>query len=133
MAKTVAQLNEQIQRIQKQIEAVEAKEARGVVTRIREAIEHYGLTPEDLFGDRLPAKRGGVAIGGSVKKAKAPRNVVPETPSAKRSGPKKGGKLPPKFSDGAGNTWSGRGSTSLWLKDAIAAGKAKEDFAIKAE
>ena len=36
-----------------------------------------------------------------------------------------------KFLDSvSGNAWTGRGKTPLWLKAALAAGKAKEDFAV---
>jgi DNA-binding protein H-NS len=34
-----------------------------------------------------------------------------------------------KFSDGAGNSWSGRGPKPKWIKEALAAGKKLEDLA----
>ena len=37
-------------------------------------------------------------------------------------------KAPPKFGDGTGNTWSGRGQKPKWLKAALAAGRSLEDF-----
>jgi DNA-binding protein H-NS len=33
-----------------------------------------------------------------------------------------------KFRDEQGNTWGGRGPQPRWLRDAIAAGKSKDDF-----
>ena len=35
-----------------------------------------------------------------------------------------------KFRDEAGNTWVGRGPRPLWLRDALAAGRKVEDFAV---
>ena len=48
MAKTLSQLNDQIAKLQKQADALKAKEAVGVVERIKQAIAHYGLTAADL-------------------------------------------------------------------------------------
>lgn len=39
-------------------------------------------------------------------------------------------KIPPKYRDGAGNEWSGRGLTPRWLKAAIANGATAESFLI---
>lgn len=125
MAKSVAQLTKEIQRLQKQVDAVKAAEVAGVVARIKEAIEHYEITPEQLFGGRNTGRKKSVvqaAVPLSSKKVSAKK--APRSSSA-------GTKLPAKFSDGAGNSWSGRGSTPRWLVDAIASGKAKEDFAVK--
>jgi len=46
-------------------------------------------------------------------------------------GPKAGGKVAPKFRNGAtGETWSGRGLQPKWLKAALASGAQLADFAI---
>ena len=125
MSKTVAQLTKEIQRLQKQVDAVKATEVAGVVARIKEAIEHYGLTPEQLFGGRRPGRKKTVAL--------ASLSSVSPTPRAKKESRSSvaGAKLPAKYSDGAGNSWTGRGSTPRWLAAALASGKTKEDFAIK--
>jgi len=126
MAKSIAQLTEQMHRIQRQIEAAKAKEVAGVVARIQEAIAHYGLTSEDIFPpsgrQRLP----------KATKSPKPKNVreTKRPPAQEKKSKTAGVKLPPKFSDGAGSSWSGRGSTPRWLVDAIAGGKTKEDFAV---
>lgn len=129
MAKSVAQLTEQLQRIQRQLDAAKEKEVAGVIARIQEAISHYGLTPEQLFTPT--SKRA--ASGRGQTKASAPRQPrKPLDPATKRvKSQASGTKLPAKFADGAGNTWTGRGLTPRWLTEAIAAGKAKEDFAVK--
>lgn len=38
--------------------------------------------------------------------------------------------MPIKFRDSAGNTWTGQGKQPKWLSDAIAAGYAKELYAV---
>ena len=48
MAKTIAQLNAQIAKLQKEADALKEKEVAGVVARMKVAIEHYGLTAADL-------------------------------------------------------------------------------------
>lgn len=40
------------------------------------------------------------------------------------------GKIPPKYRDAHGNTWSGRGFQPVWLRTAIAAGASLESFRI---
>jgi DNA-binding protein H-NS len=117
LAKTLAQLNEQIQKLQREAETLRAKEVDGVIVRMKEAIAHYGLTPEDLgFTKRAvkaPVLRGKVATKklrrGGVKKATASI----------------------KYRDDAGNTWVGRGKRPEWFKAALAAGKTPEDLAVK--
>lgn len=50
MAQTYEQIQQKIVDLQRVAEAIRAKEVDGVVARIRVAIAHYGLTPEQLFG-----------------------------------------------------------------------------------
>lgn len=44
--------------------------------------------------------------------------------------PKRKRKLPVKFRDGAGNTWTGRGSQPRWLRAAIESGKTLDDLRV---
>jgi DNA-binding protein H-NS len=127
MAKSVAQLTEQLQRIQRQLDAAKQKEVAGVIARIQAAIAHYGLTPEQLFAPT--ARRAEPRPSRTTARAQ-PRNS--SKPIGKSVKPKASGKkLPAKFADGSGNSWTGRGSTPRWLAEAIAAGKTKEEFAVK--
>ena len=43
----------------------------------------------------------------------------------------KGRKVPPKYRDRAGNTWSGRGAQPRWMTAAIKAGAKRDDFLIE--
>ena len=50
MAKTLRQIEQQIAKLHREAETVRKKEVGGVIERIRTAVEHYGLTPQDVFG-----------------------------------------------------------------------------------
>jgi DNA-binding protein H-NS len=49
MTRNLAQSQKQIAQLQKDAEALKAKEIGGVVARVKEAIVHYGLTQYCLF------------------------------------------------------------------------------------
>jgi DNA-binding protein H-NS len=105
MTQTYAQIQKQIAQLQKSADALREKELSGVVSRIKEAIAHYGLTAQQLgFSGAVPTKGG-----------------------AKKTGAKAGGA---KYSDGKGKFWSGMGKRPYWLRDALAAGKTLEDFRV---
>lgn len=119
MAKTYAQIQAQIHKLQQEADALKAREVAGVIARIQEAIAHYGLTPADLFGktaspaQRQPAARTAVRRGKTAKPAKPAK-----APS------------PAKYQDDAGHQWSGIGKRPNWFKDALAAGKTAEDLLV---
>jgi DNA-binding protein H-NS len=103
MAKTLIEVRKQIADLKAIEDQLRKAEAEGVISRIREAIAVYGLTKQDLFG-------AGGSSGRSTSKAKNGRasSVM--------------------YSDGSGNTWSGRGRRPGWIAQALQAGKSLEDF-----
>ena len=106
MAQSYKQLQKQIESLQKQADKLRAQEIDGVVSRIKVAIAHYGLSADQLgFG------------AASAGKSKY---------SAKRSGSVS---TIAKYADGAGRSWSGRGPRPAWLREALAKGKSLQDFA----
>jgi len=113
LAKTYAQIQLQIEKLKVHADALRKKEAAGVVARIREAIAHYGLTSDDLFGKV------------SRRQEKAPV----KTASVHRKSKAKGKKVAVKFMDGD-NTWTGRGNRPRWLVAKLAEGKTLEEFAV---
>lgn len=126
MAKTYAQIQAQIKKLQAEADALRAKETAGVIARIQEAITHYGLTPDDLFGPAAgaaaPRRRGAdaAAAGRRAKPGRKPRgSAVPAKAPA-----------PPKYQDDAGHQWSGIGKRPNWFKAALAAGKTADDLLI---
>jgi DNA-binding protein H-NS len=99
----------EIARLQQRADDLRKSELPGVIQRIREAIDAYGLTAADLgFGGS-----GGAVGNGKAKAAKAP--------AAKRAAarPAAPGKLQvgvAKYRDPkSGKTWTGRGKPPLWI------------------
>ena len=114
MAKTYSQMQKQIAKLQREADALKKKEVGGVVARIKEAIEHYELTADDLFGGR-----GSKGTSAGKQKVNSSKNGM------------KGRKVPIKYRDENGNTWSARGSQPRWLAAALESGRKVEDFLIK--
>ncbi|TAM34139.1 MAG: H-NS histone family protein [Burkholderiaceae bacterium] len=111
MAKTLTQLNAQIARLQKQVDAVKAKEAAGVIERIKEAIAHYGFTAADLGFSGRAARSAKAAKRGRKKAKKKPAGVI-------------------RYRDEAGHTWTGHGKRPRWYLAALESGKTAEDLEI---
>lgn len=112
MAKKLAQIEAQIKKLQDEAAALRAKEVAGVVGRIREAIEHYQLTPEQLFGSSRKKRTS------SGEPAPAPRKTRA-----------KSGKVKIKYRDGD-NTWTGRGNKPRWLATRLGEGRKIEEFLV---
>lgn len=113
MATNLEKLERQIARLQKEAEALRAKEVSEVVGRIKEAITHYKLTPAELFG--------AAAVKPAGKKARVARKGAPAKKPA----------AVVKFRDEAGHVWSGRGKRPNWFKEALASGKTADDLLVK--
>jgi DNA-binding protein H-NS len=119
----LAQIQQQIDKLQREAESIKSKEVGGVIERIRDAIRHYGLTAQHLFGGKEPK-------AGRAKPAK--RAAAGKKAAGKRGGSsRKGVPVPVKYRDDAGNTWTGRGNRPRWLVAALNDGKRLEDFALK--
>lgn len=100
---TYQEIVQKISELQKQAEEIKSREQATVIADIREKIEQYGLTADDL----------GFGSGKAVASKKAAR------------------KVPVRYRDSAGNTWTGRGKRPGWLTQALANGKSVEDFLIR--
>ncbi len=116
-SKSYQQILKQIENLKAEAEKARRDEIGGVVARIREAIEHYGLTAADL-GLAVKAKPG-PKPGGTVKRKKRKAGGAPKPAGVV------------KYSNGAGGTWGGRGKRPQWLRDALAGGKQLSDFLVK--
>lgn len=112
---TYQDLQAQINALQTQAEEVRRQEVAEVVARIRDAVEHYGLTAADLgFGGK--GRAAGAAGGGKRgRKAGAGRK---KTVGVIR------------YRDDAGNAWTGHGKRPQWFKDALEAGKTPDDLKV---
>ena len=103
MTQSYQQIQKQIEVLQRKAERLREQEIEGVIARIKVAIEHYGITAEQL----------GFAADGRKKKG------AQKTNSGRAA----------KYSDGQGNSWSGMGKRPTWLREALAAGRQLEEFA----
>jgi DNA-binding protein H-NS len=112
MAKKLAQLEAQIKKLQDEAASLRAKEVAGVISRIKDAIEHYGLTPEQLFGT-------------SRKK----RTISGELAATSNRTRAMSGKVKIKYRDGD-DTWTGRGSKPRWLAARLGEGRKIEEFLV---
>lgn len=110
MSQTYSQIKKQIAALEAQAETALKNELATVVAKLKETIQTYGLQPSDLFG------KVRATLGRQAKAGKAPKSAV------------KNGAA--KFADGNGNTWGGLGKRPQWLRDALAAGKQLQDFAV---
>ena len=96
--KTYAAIKAEIEKLERQAESARRTEVSGVVARIKEAIEAYGLTAQDL----------GLSRSTQVRTAhdKGAKNEVARRATAGV----------PKFRDPAsGKTWTGRGRPPAWV------------------
>ena len=109
MAQTYAQLQKQIETLQKQADKVKGSELAEVIGKIKSAIQAYGITREQLFGAT------------AVKNSKASKKVTKSKAKVNRTA---------QFADGTGNEWVGRGPRPKWLRDALVAGRLLADFAV---
>lgn len=122
MATTLATLQKKIEKLQAQASKLKARDAVGVIERIKTAIAHYDLKPEDLFGS--------VSAPAAAKQTKAKT----QTKAAPLAKPKAATKKPAskiKFRDEQGRTWTGHGKRPRWYVEAIDSGKTPDDLLAK--
>lgn len=117
MARTYQQIQDKIAELKAEADEIRRKEVDEVVGRIKDAISHYGLTAEDL-GFTSKGRGGRKA----ATKQRAGKSQAPNGDAAPSQGVK--------YRDEAGNTWGGRGPRPRWLRNALAAGKTLQDFAV---
>lgn len=107
---SLPQILKQIEDLQRQAERARKVEIEGVVGRIKEAIQTYGLTASDL------------GLGRKARTRKSPAAAPKRARKASTGGTAK-------FRDAeSGRTWSGRGRRPQWFVNAIASGKKPEEL-----
>jgi len=101
---TYLELKQRAEKLMEEAEQMRQKETQDVIADIRQKMEAYGITLQDLGGSGAPRKR-------------SPRGAA-KTAVVKYRGPN-------------GETWSGgRGRKPRWVQEALKAGKKIEDFAV---
>jgi DNA-binding protein H-NS len=112
MAQTLAQITKQIEKLQKEADALRESELKGVVDRIKAAISHYGLTPDQLGFGRTAVKSAKVVRAGASNSNKS---------------------AAPRFANNDGQVWSGRGPRPRWLREALSNGRSLEEFSTESQ
>ncbi|CAJ0789694.1 hypothetical protein LMG7141_02265 [Ralstonia condita] len=99
---TYKEIVQKISELQRQADELRANEQAAVIAEIKQKIVEYGLTADDLgFGSK-------------------------SSPVSKKAGRK----VPVRYRDNNGNTWTGRGKRPGWLVKELSAGRKVEDFLI---
>ncbi len=114
-------IQNQIQKLQKQAAEIKGREFHKTVQEIRAKMQAFGITVKDL---RL--------TGAELRKARG--KAKPATAkTGKAAGAKKKSTTPvaAKYQGPNGESWSGRGLPPRWMKALLEQGKSKDDFAIK--
>jgi DNA-binding protein H-NS len=157
MAKSLAKIQAQIAKLQKEAEAIRTREVSGVVAQLKAQIAKYGLTATDLglVEPTGAALKRGRKLGRRAQSAEAASpsrtggtSALPDAPDRKaRAGLAKGKKQstarraakapkaakvpgPVKYRDDQGNQWTGRGTRPKWYLAALAGGKTPEQLLV---
>lgn len=108
MPKSLASIKSQIEKLQKQAESIQTT----VISRIKKEIAQHGLSVDDLFGTGIRSVGNGKAV----------------QPKAGANGSRPSAAKPAKYADDKGNSWHGVGKRPQWIHQALAAGRALEEF-----
>ena len=92
--------------LERQIAQLNSKGRQDAIEEIRRIMDEHALTSDDI-APQARARKVGTKLDGSDRKAVAP-----------------------KYRDGNGNQWTGRGLKPRWLTAALAEGRKLEDFAV---
>ena len=110
-----AKINKEIEKLQKQAQALQSKSRKPVISTIIRQMKEYSITPEEITA----------AFGKPVRTEKPA--VKPKT--IKAAGPKK--TVPPKYRHPeSGASWTGRGKPPVWIIEAEKNGQLRQQFLI---
>lgn len=115
MARSLSKIKEQIAKLQKEADSIQSS----VIARIKKEIALHDLTVEHLFGS---------ATATGSEQSTQPRASARKAPVTKKKATGKAAK----FADDQGNTWGGMGKRPQWIRDALEAGRALEEFLVNA-
>jgi DNA-binding protein H-NS len=104
--KSLSVIRAQIRALEKRAKTIEAK-ADKKITQLVALIHRHSLSLGDW------------------------RRAVSLSRGGRKGGPRKGKRVPVKYSDDKGNKWTGRGRPPLWLVAAEKAGKKRDSFLVK--
>ena len=124
IAKTLEELNmnelvklrQQIADMEKQALELQKKNRPDVLAELRELMNAYGITAEELS---RPASKTARPKAVPAKAASPSKGKKPAAPS------------PAKYRGPQGQTWTGHGTAPKWLNELVAGGKTRDDFLIR--
>ncbi|WP_397476174.1 H-NS family nucleoid-associated regulatory protein [Pusillimonas sp.] len=105
-------IQKEITRLQKQAQALQAKQRTPVIASIVRSMREYDISPEEItaaYNKKKTGRTGTTRPASAVKRTVPPKYKNPQT----------------------GATWTGRGKAPRWVSDAEAEGKSREQFLIK--
>ncbi|WP_322995331.1 H-NS histone family protein [Castellaniella sp.] len=108
-------LEKEMAKIEKQLQSLQAKQRKPVITSIVRSMRDYGITPEEIVAvyERKSSVRGTATARksntGGAKRVIPPKYRHPETKAE----------------------WTGRGKAPRWISDAEAAGTSRDTFLIE--
>lgn len=114
-------IQNQIEKLQKQAAEIKAREFDKTLQEIVAKMHAFGITLADV---QKALSKGRKATAGK------PRAKVPAKPASGRRSKMSGTTVAPKYRGPNGETWSGRGLMPRWLSALVAQGQAKEKFAV---
>ena len=108
-----SKIEKEINRLQKQAQALQAKRRNPVIASIIQSMREYNITPAEL-----------AAALNKKSAANAQKNKNGGTAKTTRT-------VPPKYRNPeSGETWTGRGKPPRWVSAAEAQGKSRDSFLI---
>jgi DNA-binding protein H-NS len=134
-SKKLAQIKQQIARLEREAEKVRKAGIKGVVKQIKSLMEEHGISLSDIGSARgRPGRKPGrpaKAAKPGRKPGRPPKAEKPEKAAAKAKPAK--AKVKPKYRapDNAKMVWTGRGRPPAWVKAWVDAGKKIDDLLIK--
>lgn len=116
--KSLMELQAQIDDLQRQAAEIREKDTKKTIEDIRAMMRAFGITHADL----------------SRADRKAPRKKVSRTALKSKQGVQTRRKsVPVKYAGPAGQVWSGRGRTPVWLRELIDQGQKAEQYLVKVD
>ncbi len=105
-----SKIEKEILKLQKQAEALKAKQRAPIIKAIIRDMREYKITPEEIIA----------ALNSKSGRPPKPAPVQVKKP------------VTPKYRDPkSGNTWTGRGKPPRWISDTEANGGSRDDFLIE--
>jgi DNA-binding protein H-NS len=135
-SKKLAQIKQQIAKLEREAEKVRKAGIKGVVKQIKSLMEEHGISLADIGSTRgRPGRKPGRPAKAAAKPGRKPGRPPKAEKTVKGAAKAKAArsKVKPKYRapDNAKLVWTGRGRPPAWVKSWVDAGKKIDDLLIK--